>query len=128
MIEPMRYFEDMKKFAYGQLKDWNCGAGESHLAIDSDGKIALCASSPTEELSVFDLDKNWYKKLRQMRDARMHHGFDEEHTQGCKKVCLSNCLYTSSHWISHPLSFHKDLLGMAVRSPKALAPSKGTPS
>lgn len=109
LIEPYQYYEDMKKFVYGELEDWNCGAGRDHLSIDSDGKVALCASSPTEKLSVFDLDKDWHKVLARMRDARMHDGFSDEYTQGCKKVCLSNCLYTSSHWISNPLSFYKDI-------------------
>lgn len=113
LIEPYQYFEDMKKFAYGELADWNCGAGASHFSVDSDGKVALCASSPTEELSIFDLDQNWARKMAGMRDARMHDGFDEDHTEGCKKVCLSNCLYSSTHWITNPLSFYKDLLGGA---------------
>lgn len=100
IIEPLQYFDDIKKFVDGTLDDWYCCAGEYYFSVDSDGKFQICAGLPGEEISIFDVDKNYYKKLSGIRKKRLSR---------CKKICLSNCLYDTSYFIKNPLYFIKEI-------------------
>ena len=100
IIDPLRYFDDMKRFVDGALDDWYCSAGEYYFSVDCDGKFQICAGLPAEDLSIFDIDKDYYRKLAAVREKRLGH---------CKKICLSNCLYDTSYFIKHPLYFIKEL-------------------
>lgn len=100
IIEPLQYFNDIKKFIEGTLDDWYCCAGEYYFSVDSNGKFQICAGLPEEEISIFDIDKDYYKKLTNTRKERL---------SSCKKICLSNCLYNTSYFIKHPLYFIKEI-------------------
>ncbi len=83
IIEPIKYFEDIKKFVNNELSDWYCSAGEYYFSVDSDGKFQICAGLPAEDMTIFDINKNYYKKIFAIRNKRF---------STCKKICLSNCL------------------------------------
>lgn len=100
IIEPLQYFNDIKKFVDRTLDDWYCCAGEYYFSVDSDGKFQICAGLPEEEISIFDVDKDYYKKLSDIREKRLSR---------CKKICLSNCLYDTSYFIKHPFNFIKEI-------------------
>lgn len=100
IIDPLQYFDDIKKFVDGTLDDWYCCAGEYYFSVDCNGKFQICAGLPGEEISIFDIDKNYYKKLADIRRKRLSQ---------CKKICLSNCLYDTSYFIKHPLYFVKEI-------------------
>ena len=99
IIDPIQYFDDIKKFIEGNL-DWYCCAGKYYFSVDSDGKFQICAGLPPERLSIFDIDKDYYKKLTNIREKRLNK---------CKKICLSNCLYDTSYFIKNPLYFIKEI-------------------
>lgn len=100
IIDPLQYFDDIKKFVDGTLHDWYCSAGEYYFSVDCNGKFQICAGLPEEEISIFDIDKDYYKKLANIRKKRLSQ---------CKKICLSNCLYDTSYFIKHPLYFVKEI-------------------
>ncbi len=99
IIEPMQYFDDIKKFIKGNL-NWYCCAGEYYFSVDSDGQFQICAGLPAEGLSIFDVDRDYYKKISSVRENKL---------SKCKKICLSNCLYDTSYFIKNPLYFLKEL-------------------
>lgn len=99
IIEPMRYFKDIKKFINHKL-NWYCTAGEYYFSVDSDGKFQICAGLPAENRSIFEIDKNYFKKFKDIREKRLNK---------CKKICLSSCLYVTSYYIKHPSYFIKEL-------------------
>jgi MoaA/NifB/PqqE/SkfB family radical SAM enzyme len=95
IIEPESYFDDIQKFVRGRA-DWYCAAGKYYMSVDCDGRFQFCGSLPPEDFTVFDLDKNYYSKLRTLRKSRLCR---------CKKECLSNCVYDTSYFIKHPAKF-----------------------
>ncbi len=101
IIEPEQYFEDIKKFVNHELKDWYCSAGEYYFSIDCDGKFQLCAGSKTQDISIFDVDRDYYKKFKELRETSF---------KSCKKICLANCLYDTSFFIKRPAYFFKEIL------------------
>lgn len=108
IIEPETYFDDIRKFVEGSLKDWDCGAGENYISVDSDGKIQLCASSPTENIHISALGNDFQDTLAAMRDRRMHKGTDS--VPACKTLCLSNCLYDVTYFLKRPYRFFKEMV------------------
>jgi MoaA/NifB/PqqE/SkfB family radical SAM enzyme len=100
IIEPTQYFHDIKKFVRGDL-DWYCCAGEYYFSVDSDGKFQLCAGLPAEDFSIFDIEKDYFKKLANKRKTLQ---------ECCGKICMSNCLYDTSYFIKHPFYFLKELI------------------
>lgn len=96
IIETSKYFKDIKKFVNKELDDWYCSAGEHYFSIDCDGKFQLCAGSPTQNVSIFDVDKDFYKKFKELRETSF---------KSCKKICMANCLYDTSYWLKNPLNF-----------------------
>lgn len=99
IIDPMQYFDDIKKFMNHKL-NWYCAAGEYYLSVDSDGKFQICAGLPAEEISIFDVNRDYFKKFAELRSKRLAR---------CKRICLSNCLYDTSYFIKHPLYFIREL-------------------
>jgi MoaA/NifB/PqqE/SkfB family radical SAM enzyme len=96
IIEPSQYFRDAARFANGHQVDWYCAAGKYYLSVDCDARAMICGSLPAEEFSIFDLDKSYYRKIKQ---------YSRERLNKCKKDCLSNCLYDTSYFIKHPIYF-----------------------
>lgn len=97
IIDPVQYFQDIKTFCTCGI-DWNCGAGKQTFSIDSDGKILMCGNLKPEDYSVFDIDRDFFNKIKDQRRKRLSY---------CKKICLCNCYYTTTYFFSHPLSFIK---------------------
>jgi len=79
IIDPLQYFDDIRKFVDGTLYDWYCCAGEYYFSVDCDGKFQICAGLPAEEISIFDIDRDYYEKLADIREKRLSQ---------CKKIYI----------------------------------------
>jgi len=100
IIDPIQYFDDIKKFENHELK-WYCMAGRYSLAVDCDGGFQLCYLLPPENASIFDIDRSYYKKYGAIRQQRM---------EQCNTICLHNCGYDPSYFFTHPLFFLKEVV------------------
>lgn len=104
IIEPLQYFDDIKKFVEGKL-DWYCCSGKHSFSVDSDGKFQICVGLPAENISIFDVKRDYYKKFSDIREKRQSR---------CKKICLSNCSYHNSYFIKHPFSSLKEIFSIVL--------------
>lgn len=100
IIDPMQYFDDIKRFVSGNL-NWQCLAGTYSLSVDCDGRFQLCYLLPAEPSSIFEIDRSYYKTYAGIRKERM---------STCSALCLHNCGYDPSYFFRHPLYFLRELL------------------
>jgi len=95
IIEPTRYFEDLKRFVNHEL-DWECMAGGDSIGIDTLGELKFCGTLPTEAVSIFDVER---------LDTRALHRWRKDRYGDCQERCVSNCRYVTYYYYRHPLRF-----------------------
>ncbi len=96
LTEPSRYFIEMAKFFKGQ-QSWRCEAGLCSVAIDVDGRIMQCVSSPAAEdlflLRATGQDLSRVKKFFCQRLAT------------CNPQCLSCASFDAAYFRKRPWQF-----------------------
>lgn len=82
MVNPVQHLEDMKKLMRGEIKPWQCRAGQNSLIIRTDGTLAPCFPmySATHDWGTIGNHKFDVKQLDEMK-------------KDCSKHCLSTCNY-----------------------------------
>jgi MoaA/NifB/PqqE/SkfB family radical SAM enzyme len=102
MLDPIQYYKDVRTFINGGLQDWYCCAGEYSLSIDCDGKVQICSGLPAENVDLFELDRNYYKRFRSLAKPKF---------KWCKKICFGSCYYDSSYYMKNLMNFFRDIFG-----------------
>jgi MoaA/NifB/PqqE/SkfB family radical SAM enzyme len=87
------YFSDSKKHVDGKYDDWDCTAGKYTFSVDSNGEFQICSGLPTEKVSIFDIDENYYKIFAESRNKQL---------RVCRKICMTACMYDTGHYQKHP--------------------------
>lgn len=100
VMEPIQYFRDIKKFVNGETGFWDCHAGNYTFSVDYNGKLLVCTGQAPEEISIFDIDRNYYDKTQKLAEEKM--------ARGCKEICLVNCMYDTSYYLRRPLHLIAD--------------------
>jgi MoaA/NifB/PqqE/SkfB family radical SAM enzyme len=95
IIEPTRYFLDLKRFVNHEL-DWECMAGRDSIGIDTLGELKFCGTLPTENVSIFDLER---------LDTRALYRWRRDRYGECQERCVTNCRYVTYYYYRHPLRF-----------------------
>jgi len=95
-----QYLNDIKKFVNKEIR-WDCPAGKYTFAVDTEGEFMLCSVLPKEDINIFQIDKNYYKKFAVKR---------KETLDICTKKCLSNCYHATMVIIKNPLTPIKELI------------------
>ena len=82
MVNPIQHMEDMKQLMRGEVRPWQCRAGQNSLIIRTDGSLAPCFPmySATHDWGVVGEHKFDVKQLDEMKKE-------------CTKHCLSTCNY-----------------------------------
>ncbi len=101
ILNPIEYFDDIKKFLNNELEDWYCPAGEYTFCIDCDGTFQICPGLYAENIHFNDIDSKYHDKFKKLREDKF---------SKCKKSCLSSAYYDAGYWIKHPLKTLKDFL------------------
>ena len=96
LVGPSQYFMEMARFSKGQRR-WSCEAGLRNIAIDVDGRIMQCVSSPVAEdlflLSATDKDLSRVKRLFRKRLAT------------CNSQCFSCASFNAAYFRKRPWQF-----------------------
>lgn len=105
IFEPMQYLKDMKKFVKKEI-DWYCCAGKHYFSVDCDGKFQICAALPAEDVSIFDVGRDYFSRFREIREKRLAR---------CRKVCFSDALYGVSITARQPFYILKEAVNLLYR-------------
>jgi MoaA/NifB/PqqE/SkfB family radical SAM enzyme len=98
LMDPVGYLEGIKEYVDGKT-DWVCQAGRYFFSVDSDGSVQLCTGLKPYSVNILDIDKDFFRKRQQEINETM---------KWCKTKCYSNCSFTTSYFMHHPI---KALLG-----------------
>jgi MoaA/NifB/PqqE/SkfB family radical SAM enzyme len=93
IIDPVSYFENMKRYVSGNTA-WGCTAGKYSFSVDADGSVQLCCSSRAFGDTLQSIDRRYFKNRRDDINRRL---------EWCQQKCYSNCHYTTTYLIEHPL-------------------------
>ncbi len=93
IINSIRYFSDSKKHVDGKYNDWNCIAGKYTFSVESNGEFQICSGLPSEKVSIFDIDKDYYKRFEESRNKRL---------SVCRKICMTACMYETGQNQKYP--------------------------
>lgn len=93
IIDPLSYFSRMKDYIKGDTR-WNCKPGEYGFAVDCDGSIMLCSPLKPHKTNVLDMSRDYFKKRKKET---------KKVVDWCTTKCYSNCLYTTTYLIEHPI-------------------------
>lgn len=93
--EPLAYYQAVRDWLDGRV-DWNCDGGKYSLAIDTDGKVAICGYLPYTKYDLMELEKSFFKNLEPTRDRYLPR---------CTKICLPLCMFGSAYYRTHPIHF-----------------------
>lgn len=98
IMDPAAYFEGMKDYVNGKT-NWECNAGRLFFSVDSDGGVQLCCNVRAYPNNIHTIDKDFFKNNRKTIEKDLN---------WCTKKCYSNCSFTTSYLINHPI---KALMG-----------------
>lgn len=93
IIDPISYFRGMNGYINGKT-NWGCRAGAYFFSVDCDGAVQLCCSLKPFSTNIMSIEKDYFKnKQKEIKDM----------LTWCQKKCYSNCSFTTSYLINHPL-------------------------
>lgn len=92
LVEPIAYFESVKKWVKGEL-DWECEGGRSSLAVDTDGRIGLCTYLPYLDIDIRELKDHHFHTFEEYRKA---------HRKLCTNKCIPSCMFCTMYYRQHP--------------------------
>jgi MoaA/NifB/PqqE/SkfB family radical SAM enzyme len=93
LLNSISYFNDSKKHVDGKCEDWDCPAGKYTFSVDSNWEFQICPGLPTEKVSIFEIDKDYYKKFEESRNRRL---------SLCRKLCMTACMYETGYYQKRP--------------------------
>jgi MoaA/NifB/PqqE/SkfB family radical SAM enzyme len=86
MVNSASRIREMKDFARGKLKEWNCRAGQNTLIIRTDGSLAPC-------FPMYSASYDW-GAVGQPR-------FDADQLRAMKQSCQPHCFSTLNHIVGY---------------------------
>ncbi len=82
MVNSTQRLNDMKDFLRGQVKPWNCRAGQNSIIIRTDGTLAPC-------FPMYSATYDW--------GTIEHHKFEVAQLDQMKQACQTHCFSTLNH-------------------------------